>query len=229
MKLSDYVIDFLAQRGVTHVFGMSGGAAVHLFDSVDRHPKLDYVCSQHEQCAAMSADGYARVTGRLGVAMTTSGPGATNLLTGTCCSYFDSVPTLMLTGQVATHRLSGDRAIRQMGFQETDVAVDLRLGDEVCRAGPGSAPDPPSPRRGLVLGLRRPARPGADRHARRSAARGDRSRRPVPVRADRGRPAHGAGWRAISTLAKLVAPRNGRCWCSAAVSARRVSAPGSMR
>ncbi|MBS0546263.1 MAG: thiamine pyrophosphate-binding protein [Proteobacteria bacterium] len=121
MKLSDYVIDFLVQRGVTHVFGMSGGAAVHLFDSAARHPKMDYVCSQHEQSAALSADGYARVTGRMGVAITTSGPGATNLLTGTCCSYFDSVPTLMLTGQVATHRLKGDHAIRQMGFQETDV------------------------------------------------------------------------------------------------------------
>lgn len=121
MKLSDYVIDFLARRGVTHVFGMSGGAAVHLFDSASRHQTLDYVCSQHEQSAAISADGYTRATGRMGVAITTSGPGATNLLTGTCCSYFDSVPTLMLTGQVATHRLKGDRAIRQMGFQETDV------------------------------------------------------------------------------------------------------------
>lgn len=121
MKLSDYVIDFLAQRGVTHVFGMSGGAAVHLFDSASRHPTIDYVCSQHEQSAALSADGYARATGCMGVAITTSGPGATNLLTGTCCSYFDSVPTLMITGQVATHRLKGDRAIRQLGFQETDV------------------------------------------------------------------------------------------------------------
>ena len=121
MKLSEYVVDFLARRGVTRVFGISGGAAVHLFDSVDRHADIDYVCSQHEQGAAMSADGYARVTGRMGVAITTSGPGATNLLTGTCCSFFDSVPTLMLTGQVATHRLKGDRAIRQMGFQETDV------------------------------------------------------------------------------------------------------------
>lgn len=121
MKLSDYVINFLAQRGVTRVFGMSGGAAVHLFDSAARHPALDYLCSQHEQSAALSADGYARATGRMGVAITTSGPGATNLLTGTCCSYFDSVPTLMLTGQVATHRRKGNRAIRQMGFQETDV------------------------------------------------------------------------------------------------------------
>ena len=121
MKLSDYVIDFLVRRGVTHVFGISGGAAVHLFDSADRHPGMDYVCSQHEQSSAMSADGYARATGRLGVAITTSGPGATNLLTGVCCSFYDSVPTLMITGQVATHRLKGDRPVRQVGFQETDV------------------------------------------------------------------------------------------------------------
>lgn len=121
MKLSDYVIDFLARHGVTRVFGMSGGAAVHLFDSVAKHPGVDYVCSTHEQCAAIAADGYARASGRLGVAITTSGPGATNLLTGVCCSYYDSVPTLMLTGQVATHRLKGDRPVRQVGFQETDV------------------------------------------------------------------------------------------------------------
>jgi acetolactate synthase-1/2/3 large subunit len=121
MKLTDYVIDFLVKRGTTHVYGMSGGAAVHLFDSSDRHPGMQYVCSQHEQSSAMSADGYSRVTGIMGVAITTSGPGATNLLTGVCCSYYDSVPTLMLTGQVSTPRLKGDRPIRQYGFQETDV------------------------------------------------------------------------------------------------------------
>jgi acetolactate synthase-1/2/3 large subunit len=123
VKLSDYVIDFLARRGVSHVFGVSGGAAVHLFDSAARHPGITPVFPAHEQTAAMCADGYARVTGKLGVAITTSGPGATNLLTGVCCSYYDSVPTLMITGQVATHRLKGDSDIRQRGFQETDVTA----------------------------------------------------------------------------------------------------------
>jgi len=121
MKLSEYVIDFLAQREVTHFFGISGGAAVHLFDAVARHPRTAYVCPQHEQSAAVAADGYARVTGRIGAAITTSGPGATNLLTGVCCSYYDSIPTFMLTGQVATFRLKEDRQVRQVGFQETDV------------------------------------------------------------------------------------------------------------
>lgn len=141
MKLSDYIAQFLAERGVTHAFGMSGGAAVHMFDSIDRRTDIDIISMTHEQCAAMAADGYARASGKMGVAVCTSGPGATNLLTGTCCSYYDSIPTLMLTGQVSTHRLKGERLIRQLGFQETDVlsifgtvtkyAVQLKSATEI--------------------------------------------------------------------------------------------------
>jgi len=132
MKVSDYIINFLAEKGVTHFFGMSGGAAVHLFDSVDRNPKTQIVCSQHEQSAAISADGYARVTGKLGVAITTSGPGATNLLTGVCCSFYDSVPTLMLTGQVSRARLRKGIPVRQLGFQETDVVSIFQTVTKYC-------------------------------------------------------------------------------------------------
>lgn len=121
MKLSDFVIDYLYRKGARHIFGMSGGAAVHLFDSAAKHPGMKTTFVTHEQSAAMAADAYSRVSGNLGVCVVTSGPGATNLLTGVCCSYYDSVPTLMLTGQVATHRLKGERKVRQVGFQETDV------------------------------------------------------------------------------------------------------------
>jgi len=121
MKLSDYVIEYLYSRGTKHVFGMSGGAAVHLFDSASKHKGVDSIFFAHEQSAAMAADAYYRVSGRMGACVVTSGPGATNLLTGVCCSYYDSVPTLMLTGQVATFRLKGERKVRQVGFQETDV------------------------------------------------------------------------------------------------------------
>jgi acetolactate synthase-1/2/3 large subunit len=141
MKLSNYVAQFLADRGITHVFGMSGGAAVHMFDSIDRRPDMKIVSMTHEQCAAMAADGYARASGKMGVAICTSGPGATNLLTGTCCSYYDSIPTLMLTGQVSTHRLKGSLPVRQLGFQETDVlsifqsvtkyAVQLKRAEDI--------------------------------------------------------------------------------------------------
>jgi acetolactate synthase-1/2/3 large subunit len=121
MKLSDFVMEYLHSKGSRHVFGISGGAAVHLFDSASRHPGIGTTFMTHEQSAAMAADGYYRVSGHLGACAVTSGPGATNLLTGVCCSYYDSVPALMLTGQVATHRLKGERKVRQVGFQETDV------------------------------------------------------------------------------------------------------------
>jgi len=126
MKVTDYVAKRLAKEGVRAVFGMSGGAAVHLFDSFARHPGSRVVATVHEQSAAMAADGYSRTAGHIGVAVTTSGPGATNLLTGVCCSYYDSIPVLMLTGQVATHRLRGDLSVRQVGFQETDVLSIFR-------------------------------------------------------------------------------------------------------
>ena len=121
MKLTDYLVDFLSRKGITHIFGMSGGAAVHIFDSISKHPQLNIIPMTHEQSASTAADGYSRASGLMGVAVCTSGPGATNLLTGTCSSYYDSIPTLMITGQVATHRLKGQKNVRQLGFQETDV------------------------------------------------------------------------------------------------------------
>lgn len=121
MKLSDYVASFLVEQGVRHVFLITGGAAVHLVDSIGRNPNINYICTQHEQAAAMAAEAYSRVTQNLGVALATSGPGATNLVTGVCCAYFDSIPTLFITGQVPRSQLKGDYGVRQLGFQETDV------------------------------------------------------------------------------------------------------------
>jgi len=121
VKLSDFVIDFLANKGIKHAFVVTGGAAVHLIDSIAKNPKMKYVCPQHEQAGAMMADAYARVTGNIGLAISTSGPGATNMLTGVCCAYYDSIPVIYITGQVTTFRLKRDLGIRQLGFQETDV------------------------------------------------------------------------------------------------------------
>jgi acetolactate synthase-1/2/3 large subunit len=124
MKLSDVVASFLAEQGIKHVFAISGGASLHLIHSVAEAEGIDFVCPQHEQAGAMAADAYARVRGGLGCAMATSGPGATNLITGICSSYYDSVPVLYITGQVATFRSKGDTGVRQIGFQETD-SVDI--------------------------------------------------------------------------------------------------------
>lgn len=124
MKLSDYVAAFVARQGVRHVFAVSGGASLHLIHSVADTPGLSFICPMHEQAGAMAADAYARVTENLGAAIATSGPGATNLLTGVCCAYYDSVPVLFITGQVSTFRAKADTGVRQIGFQETDT-VDV--------------------------------------------------------------------------------------------------------
>lgn len=121
MKLSDYVADFLAKAGIRHVFAITGGASLHIIDSIGRHPDVDYVCPHHEQAGSMAADAYARVTGGLGAALATSGPGGTNMITGMCCAYYDSIPVLYITGQVSTFRFKADTGVRQMGFQETDI------------------------------------------------------------------------------------------------------------
>lgn len=121
IKLSDYIANFLKELEVRHVFVFSGGASLHLIHSIDNVPEIEFICPQHEQAGAMAADGYARCTSGIGVAIATSGPGATNLLTGTCCSFYDSVPTMMITGQVSTTRMRGDSGVRQIGFQETST------------------------------------------------------------------------------------------------------------
>ncbi|MEZ7195962.1 thiamine pyrophosphate-binding protein [Pseudodesulfovibrio karagichevae] len=123
MKLSDYIAAFIQKLDVRHAFVVTGGAAIHLIDSIAHQDGVDYVCAQHEQGAAMMADGYARASG-MGVAIGTSGPGATNMLTGTACAFYDSVPVLYITGQVSTFRLRRDTGVRQLGFQEADT-VDM--------------------------------------------------------------------------------------------------------
>ncbi len=124
MKLADYIAQFLAGKGIRHAFVVTGGAAAHIIDSIGRHPAIDYIPTQHEQAAAMAADAYSRVTGNLGVAVATSGPGATNLITGACCAFYDSIPVLFITGQVATFRSRKSTGVRQLGFQEADT-VDI--------------------------------------------------------------------------------------------------------
>lgn len=121
MKLSDYIIDFLVSKGVTHVFEVAGGSITHLLDSLYDRKDIQTVCMHHEQSASFAAEGYARIGGKPGVAMATSGPGATNLITGIGSCFFDSVPTLFITGQVNTYEFKFDRPVRQVGFQETDI------------------------------------------------------------------------------------------------------------
>lgn len=124
MKLSDYLADFLAKEGIHHIFQIIGGASVHMLHSIANHKDLTYICTQHEQAAAMAAEAYARTSKNMGAAMATSGPGMTNLITGIGGAYFDSIPVLYITGQVNTNESRQGRAVRQIGFQETDI-VDM--------------------------------------------------------------------------------------------------------
>jgi acetolactate synthase I/II/III large subunit len=121
IKGSDYIARFLKSRGVRVIFELSGGMIVHMLDSISRNGQIRIVSVHHEQAAAFAADAVGRLTGVPGVAMATSGPGATNLLTGIGSCYFDSSPAIFITGQVNRHEQKGSRSIRQLGFQETDI------------------------------------------------------------------------------------------------------------
>lgn len=123
MKVSDYIATALESRGVTTVFELVGGMITHLLDSFARRTRVHVVSMHHEQAAAFAAEGFARVSGLPGVALATSGPGATNLLTGIGSCFYDSTPAIFITGQVNTHERKGGRPIRQLGFQETDIAA----------------------------------------------------------------------------------------------------------
>ncbi len=124
MKLADYVAIFCRNLGLKHAFVVSGGASLHLIHGIEKLEEIKHICCQHEQSAAMAADAYSRITGLTGLAIASSGPGATNLITGICGSYYDSIASIFITGQVSTFRMSENQEVRQLGFQETPI-VDM--------------------------------------------------------------------------------------------------------
>ena len=127
IKLSDYVAKRLTEHGVKDVFMISGGGAMHLNDAVGKCKGLKYFCNHHEQASAIGAEGYSRVSDRLGVAVVTTGPGGTNTLTGVIGQWLDSVPALYISGQVkfSTTTASCPKVgLRQLGDQEINI-VDI--------------------------------------------------------------------------------------------------------
>lgn len=125
-KASKFIVDFLVKNGVTHVFELCGGALTHILDSFYKRKDISVISMHHEQAAAFAAEGFSRASGKYGVAMATSGPGATNLITGIGSCFFDSVPCVFLTGQVNTYEFKFEKSTRQLGFQETDIASVVR-------------------------------------------------------------------------------------------------------
>ncbi|GGC99283.1 acetolactate synthase [Halopseudomonas salina] len=121
MRVADYIFDFIARQGVNHIFFLPGGGAMHLNNALYRRTDLTPVSMLHEQGAAIAAEGYARTSGGLGVCLVTSGPGATNAMTGLAGAWFESTPTLFVSGQVKRADLKGNTGLRQLGTQELDI------------------------------------------------------------------------------------------------------------
>ena len=117
MKFSgtEIVVECLHREGVEVVFGIPGGAIMPLYDTIYQKASFTHLLFKHEQGAAHAADGYARATGKVGVCLATSGPGATNLVTGLANAYLDSIPIVAFTGQVVTPFIGTD------AFQEVDI------------------------------------------------------------------------------------------------------------
>ncbi len=127
IKLSDYVMKFIIQQGIKHIFLIAGGGAMHLIDSAGRFPgELEFVANLHEQASAICAHGYGHLTGNLGVALVTTGPGGTNTITGVAAAWMDSTPMMVLSGQVKRSVLMGDSGVRSMGSQEVDIISIIR-------------------------------------------------------------------------------------------------------
>ncbi len=120
-KVTDCIVEFLLDKGISDVFGFPGAHICHLLDSVSKYEKIKSHVCYNEQGAALAACGYAQAMGNVGVAFATSGPGATNLVTGVANAYFDCIPVLFITGQTETYSAKRNLKIRQRGFQETDV------------------------------------------------------------------------------------------------------------
>ncbi len=112
---SEIIIQFLKDEGVEHLFGYPGGAVLHIYDALHKQNDIKHILVRHEQGAAHAADGYARATGKPGVCLVTSGPGATNAITGIATAFMDSVPLIVITGQVPSHAIGSD------AFQEVDA------------------------------------------------------------------------------------------------------------
>ncbi len=129
MRVADYLFRTLADRGVEKVFMVSGGGAMYLDDALGREKRLRYICNLHEQGCAIAAEGYARISGKPGVVCVTSGPGGTNALTGVAGAWLDSIPMVILSGQVKTSTTVSacpELMLRQLGDQELNIVDVVR-------------------------------------------------------------------------------------------------------
>jgi len=126
MNVAEYIARFIEKKNITHVFGYQGGAILKLVEEMVATGSISFVQNYHEQASAFAADAFARVTGKVGVALATSGPGATNMITGIVNAQMDSIPVLFITGQDYLANITADNGARQNGFQDLDIVSMVR-------------------------------------------------------------------------------------------------------
>lgn len=126
LKLSDYVINFIVDLNIKHIFMLPGGGCMHLVDSIGRNKRIEFVGCLHEQAAVIAADGYAQYNDNIGVALVTTGPGSTNAITGVAAAWIDSTPLIIFSGQVKRKDLLVGKGVRQKGVQEVDIVSIIR-------------------------------------------------------------------------------------------------------
>ena len=126
MNCSEFLVDYLIRQGVTDVFGYAGGYIVPFMDALNNREEIKVHVCYNEQGCSFAANGYARVSGKLGVYFTTSGPGAVNALGGLADAWFDGIPIMGICGNVPTNEQKGYSGIRQNGFQEMDIVSITR-------------------------------------------------------------------------------------------------------
>ena len=124
IKLSDYVIKFLVKNGIKDIFLVSGGGVMHLLDSVGENKNINYFCNHHEQASAICAEAYAKVKTNISACLVTTGPGSTNALSGVVGAWYDSIPVIVISGQVKKELIADYSKIRNLGPQEVNI-VDM--------------------------------------------------------------------------------------------------------
>jgi acetolactate synthase-1/2/3 large subunit len=130
IKLADYVINFYAEKGIDNAFLVYGAANGDIVDAFTRNKKIKYICTFHEQAAGFAAEGYAKIKRLPGLAISTSGPGATNMITSIANCFYDSIPCIFISGQINSKFLRPHEEIRQVGFQETDI---ISIVKPICK------------------------------------------------------------------------------------------------
>ena len=164
MTGAEMVIQALLDQGVEHIFGYPGGAVLPIYDAMFQQDKLKHILVRHEQGAVHAAEGYARSTGKVGCVLVTSGPGATNAVTGLTDALMDSIPLVCITGQVPTHLIGND------AFQECDTVGITRPCTKHNYLVKNVERPAARPARGVPYRDERPARPGAWSTSRRTSS-----------------------------------------------------------